>query len=139
MGSVGDSYDNAMCESFFATLECELLDRRSFATVAEGRREVFRFIEGFYNTRRLHSARSSPELCVKVRGSSSMLRLGCVGDLLRFEKREIEVAAFAPDRSSPQSNRGDEAERTGSVGEGAGAPDPTLDLGVQALEAVRDA
>ena len=45
-----------------------------------------------------------------------MLRLGCVGDLLRFEKREIEVAAFAPDRSSPQSNRGDEAERTGSVG-----------------------
>ena len=54
-----------------------------------------------------------------------MLRLGCLGDLLRFEKREIEVAAFAPDRSSPQSNRGDEAERTGSVGEGAGAPDPT--------------
>ena len=82
---------------------------------------------------------SSPELCVKERGSSSMLRLGCVGDLLRFEKREIEVAAFAPDRSSPQSNRGDEAERTGSVGEGAGAPDPTLDLGVQALEAVRGA
>ena len=82
---------------------------------------------------------SSPELCVKVRGSSSMLRLGCLGDLLRFEKREIEVAAFAPDRSSPQSNRGDEAERTGSVGEGAGAPDPTLDLGVQALEAVRGA
>ena len=83
--------------------------------------------------------RSSPELCVKVRGSSSMLRLGCLGDLLGFEKREIEVAAFAPDRSSPQSNRGDKAERTGSVGEGAGAPDPTLDLGVQALEAVRGA
>ena len=82
---------------------------------------------------------SSPELCVKVRGSSSMLRLGCLGDLLGFEKREIEVAAFAPDRSSPQSNRGDKAERTGSVGEGAGAPDPTLDLGVQALEAVRGA
>ena len=56
MGSVGDAYDNAMCESFFATLECELLDRRSFAAVSEARREVFRFIEGFYNTRRLHSA-----------------------------------------------------------------------------------
>ena len=56
MGSVGDAYDNAMCESFFATLECELLDRRSFRTVAEARREVFGFIEGFYNTRRLHSA-----------------------------------------------------------------------------------
>ena len=34
-----------------------------------------------------------------------MLRLGCVGDLLRFEKREIEVAAFAPDRSSPVKSR----------------------------------
>ena len=45
--------------------------------------------------------RSSPELCVKVRGSSSMLLLGCLGDLLRFEKREIQVATFAPDRSSP--------------------------------------
>ena len=55
MGSVGDAYDNAMWESFFATLECELLDRRRFATVTEARREVFGFIEGFYNTRRLHS------------------------------------------------------------------------------------
>ena len=45
--------------------------------------------------------RSSPELCVKVRGSSSMLLLGCLGDLLRFEKREIQVATFAPGRSSP--------------------------------------
>ena len=56
MGSVGDAYDNAMCESFFATLECELLDRRRFRTTAEAQREVFSFIEGFYNTRRLHSA-----------------------------------------------------------------------------------
>ena len=58
MGSVGDAFDNALCESFFATLECELLDRRSFRTAAEARREVFIFIEGFYNTRRLHSALS---------------------------------------------------------------------------------
>ena len=49
----------------------------------------------------LDNLRSSPELCVKVRGSSSMLLLGCLGDLLRFEKREIQVATFAPDRSSP--------------------------------------
>ena len=48
-----------------------------------------------------YMGRSSPELCVKVRGSSSMLLLGCLGDLLRFEKREIQVATFAPDRSSP--------------------------------------
>ena len=41
MGSVGDAYDNAMCESFFATLECELLDRRRFPTQVEARLAVF--------------------------------------------------------------------------------------------------
>jgi putative transposase len=56
MGSVGDAYDNAMCESFFATLECELLDRRPFKTHAEADMAIFDFIEGFYNTRRIHSA-----------------------------------------------------------------------------------
>jgi putative transposase len=55
-GSVGDAYDNAMCESFFATLECELLDRRRFATQAEARLAVFEFIEGWYNPKRRHSA-----------------------------------------------------------------------------------
>lgn len=56
MGSVGDAYDNAMCESFFATLECELLDRRRFETQAEARMAVFDFIEGWYNPHRRHSA-----------------------------------------------------------------------------------
>jgi putative transposase len=56
MGSVGDCYDNAMCESFFATLECELLDRTPFADRAVAELAVFDFIEGFYNTRRRHSA-----------------------------------------------------------------------------------
>ncbi len=56
MGSVGDAYDNAMCESFFATLECELLDRRKFQTKAEARMAVFQFIEGWYNPGRRHSA-----------------------------------------------------------------------------------
>ena len=56
MGSVGDAYDNAMCESFFATLECELLDRRRFKTQAEARIAAFEFIEGFYNPRRRHSS-----------------------------------------------------------------------------------
>ncbi len=56
MGSVGDAYDNAMCESFFATLECELLARCRFKTPAEARRAVFAFIEGFYNPRRRHSS-----------------------------------------------------------------------------------
>ena len=56
MGSVGDAYDNAMAESFFATLECELLDRRRFKTQTEARIAVFEFIEGFYNPRRRHSS-----------------------------------------------------------------------------------
>ncbi len=56
MGSVGDAYDNALCESFFATLECERLDRRRFRTQAEARLAVFDFIEGWYNPRRRHSA-----------------------------------------------------------------------------------
>ena len=56
MGSVGDCYDNAMAESFFATLECELLDRVRLSTHAAARAAVFEFIEGCYNTRRRHSA-----------------------------------------------------------------------------------
>ncbi len=54
-GTVGDCYDNALCESFFATLECELLDRRTFHSQAEARAAIFRFIEGWYNPHRRHS------------------------------------------------------------------------------------
>jgi putative transposase len=56
MGSVGDCFDNAMCESFFATLECELLERERFRNQAEAKMKVFDFIEGWYNPRRRHSA-----------------------------------------------------------------------------------
>jgi len=56
MGSVGDAYDNALCESFFATLECELLDRHTFRSRDEARRAVFEFIEGWYNPHRRHSS-----------------------------------------------------------------------------------
>jgi len=56
MGSVGDCYDNALCESFFATLECELLDRVTLHTPREARSIVFDFIEGWYNPTRRHSA-----------------------------------------------------------------------------------
>ena len=55
MGTVGDAYDNAMCESFFATLEWELLARRRFATKAEARMAIFEFIESWYNLNRRHS------------------------------------------------------------------------------------
>jgi len=51
----GDAYDNAMCESFFATLECELLARRRLETKAEARMAIFEFIEGWYNPNRRHS------------------------------------------------------------------------------------
>ncbi len=56
MGSIGDCFDNAMCESFFATLECELLARRRFRTQVEARLAVFDFLEGWYNRHRRHSA-----------------------------------------------------------------------------------
>jgi putative transposase len=55
MGSVGDAYDNAMAESFFSTLEAELLSRRRFASQAEARMACFTYIEGWYNPARLHS------------------------------------------------------------------------------------
>jgi putative transposase len=55
MGSVGDCYDNAMAESFFATLECELLARTTFRNPREAELRVFQFIEGWYNPRRRHS------------------------------------------------------------------------------------
>lgn len=56
MGSVGDCYDNALCESFFATLECELLDQHDFKAPDAAKRGVFDFIEGWYNPHRRHSA-----------------------------------------------------------------------------------
>ena len=56
MGTVGDAYDNAMAESVFASLECELIDRRSFKTKTEARLAVFTWIEAWYNPRRRHSA-----------------------------------------------------------------------------------
>ena len=56
MGTVGDCFDNAMCESFVATLECELLERASFRTQSEARLAAFDFIEGWYNPKRRHSA-----------------------------------------------------------------------------------
>ncbi len=56
MGTVGDCFDNAMCESFFATLECELLDRRRLATKSEARMAIFQHFEGWHNLRRRHSS-----------------------------------------------------------------------------------
>ena len=55
MGTVGDAYDNALCETFFSTLERELLARRRLETKAQARMAIFEFIEGWYNPIRRHS------------------------------------------------------------------------------------
>ena len=52
-----------MAESFFASLECELIDRRTFKTKTEARLALFTYIEGWYNTRRRHSALGYPLAC----------------------------------------------------------------------------
>lgn len=56
MGTVGDAYDNAMAESFFASLECELIARRTWKTKTEARLAIFTWIETWYNPRRRHSS-----------------------------------------------------------------------------------
>jgi putative transposase len=85
MGSVGDAYDNAMCESFFSTLEAELLARRRFQSQAEARMACFSYIEGWYNPHRRHSGLSylspnaferrmmAPEAAPKAAGIDPML------------------------------------------------------------------
>ena len=62
MGTVGDAYDNAMAESFFATLEREVLNRRRFKSQPEAKMAIFDWLEGWYNPHRRHSAlgRRSP-------------------------------------------------------------------------------
>jgi transposase InsO family protein len=56
MGATGICFDNSPAEAFFATLKRELVHRRRFSTRAEARREIIRWIEGWYNARRLHSS-----------------------------------------------------------------------------------
>jgi len=70
MGSVGDCFDNALCDRFFATLECELLGRQRFRTQAEARLAVFDFIEGWYNL----NSRSSSTRGVEFEPSAHTIR-----------------------------------------------------------------
>jgi putative transposase len=56
MSRKADCFDNAPMESFFHTLKTELVHRRHYQTRAEAQRDIFAFIEGFYNRKRLHSA-----------------------------------------------------------------------------------
>jgi transposase InsO family protein len=93
MGSVGDCFDNAMCEAFFATLECELLARTRFATHEQARREIFSFLEGWYNPLRLHSGLGyrSPIIYEQVHAAqkqaSSPCRLSTAGQRRGRDRR----------------------------------------------------
>lgn len=56
MSRTANCYDNAVMESFFASLKAELVDQRRFVSVAQARAEIFLYIEAFYNRKRRHSA-----------------------------------------------------------------------------------
>ena len=71
MGSVGDCYDNALAESFFATLETELIDRSDWASPAEAMAAVFEFIEVFYNRIAPPAQQHREPLSRAVRGALS--------------------------------------------------------------------
>ncbi len=55
MGSIGDCFDNSMVESFFGTMQLELLDQKAWATRQELANAIFDYIESFYNPTRPHS------------------------------------------------------------------------------------
>lgn len=55
MGSVGDSYDNALMENFFSTLKTEIVYRKSWRTREEAENELFAYIDGWYNTERIQA------------------------------------------------------------------------------------
>lgn len=95
MGTVGDAYDNAMAESFFATLECELIARRSWKSKAEAKTAVFTWIEGWYNPRRRHSA------------------LGHLSPM-NFERLRIGQEHVAPQPSPPRPEHGLHTASAGS-------------------------
>ena len=106
MGTVGDAYDDAMAESFFARLECELIDRKSWQTKTEARLALFTYIEGWYNPRRRHSALDylSPanyESKNRVRSLRGKHGLPTVGDC---------VAGATPPVDNPEPDHIEKAE-----------------------------
>ena len=87
MESVGDCYDNAMVESFFATLECELIDRHSFKTQAEARMAIFEFIEGWYNPHRRHSSLGQADFSGgEITGDAGVLLLRQADGVLKLSE-----------------------------------------------------
>ena len=56
MSGKGDCWDNAVAESFFGSLKTELIHNKKYATIAQARRDIFDYVEVFYNRVRLHSS-----------------------------------------------------------------------------------
>jgi len=98
MGSGGDAYDNAMAESFFASLECELIDRKSWQTKTEARLALFTWIEGWYNL--LHA---TPRGYVVENSRSACSMLSTASPILRSATRSTSFVAAA-DASSWRLN-----------------------------------
>jgi len=97
MGSVGDCYDNAVCETFHATLKKEKIYRQSWPTRAEARTAIFGYIEGWYNPRRRHST------------------LGYLSPI-EFERHHAELAQLALE--APNSGNGSVASILPSAADG---------------------
>ena len=115
MGSVGDCYDNAVCETFHASIKKEKVYRQSWPTRAEARTAIFEYIEGWYNPRRRHST------------------LGYLSPV-EFERQHTELAqptletSISDDRSvastSPRASNGLTARRVSTVGVDSAAHAP---------------
>jgi putative transposase len=95
MGSIGDPWDNALAESFFASLEKELLRRERFQTREQARLRIFWYIECFYNPRRRHSSLDilSP-IDYEQRHQQEPIAARCQ------QKRVISISTVAPCRRS---------------------------------------
>jgi len=103
MGSVGDCYDNAMCESFFATLECELIDRSTFRNHDEAHDAIFDFIEGFYNTHRRHSALGNHSPVHFEKRQTALME--------KLKTHETAFPTFPQGPRLPEAGRGEQSSR----------------------------
>ena len=126
MGSTGDCYDNALCESFVATLECELIDRATSRTRCEAELAIFDFIEGFYSSKRQQQA---PPLVHRLPEPGGVRAPGRLGphagggvNVAPADPRELWSAARRPGRvgahhwrRSVSGNRPDQGRRDRKV------------------------
>ena len=103
-GTVRDAYDNAMAETFFATLECELIDRRGLQTKTEARLALFTYIEGWYNPRRRHSAlgQISPARFERSYHETSRTSAQCLEHDLSTVGECVACATPPVDKSAPE-------------------------------------